>query len=173
MGISEIPQERIRFRKILGIFRKESWEIPQSQGGKRGPSLTLRDVWPPYLDFSGKFSGILREEFPKIPCSQGERRIKFNAWGELTNDLSILTNQEKFWGIFRKESLKFPRVRGKVGEFNAFWRFDHPFLTIQGKFQGIFKKESPKFPRVRRGKVGEFNALGKFDHPILTIFYIP
>ena len=79
----------------------------------------------------------------------------------MTNDHSILTNQEKFWGIFRKESLKFPGVRRKVGEFNAFWRFDHPFLTIQEKFQGIFKKESPKFPRVRRGKVGEFNALGK------------
>ena len=44
MGISEIPQERIRFRKILGIFWKESSEIPQSQEGKKGPSLTLRDI---------------------------------------------------------------------------------------------------------------------------------
>jgi len=60
-----------------------------------------------------------------------------------------LTNQEKFRGIFREESLKFPGVRGKVGDFNTFWRFDHPVLTIQEKFQGIFREESPKFPGVR------------------------
>jgi hypothetical protein len=85
-----------------------------------------------------------------------------------------MTNQEKFWGIFRKESLKFPGVRGKVGEFNAFWRFDHHFLTIQEKFQGIFRKESPKFPGVRAGERWvSLTRWGKFDHPILTIFYIP
>ena len=172
MGISEIPQERIRFGKILGIFRKESSEIPPESGGKEGTKFNISG----YLtiiswllrDIFGNIQGIIPEKSQKFPVVRGKGGSSLmlgNNWPMTTLFRQIRKSFGEYSGKNPWNSLEWGE---KVGEFNALWRFDHPFLSIQENFQGIFRKESPKFPKWG-GKVGEFNAFWRFDHPFLTI----
>ena len=154
MGISEIPQERIRFRKILGIFRKESWQIPQSQGGKRGPSLTLRDVWPPYLDFSGKFSGILREEshkFPKFPVVRGKGGSSLTL-GENWPMTSLFWQIRKSFGEY---SGKNPWNSPEWGERWVSLTLFGDLITLFWQFRKNFREYSRKNPRNSPESEGE------------------